>query len=586
MLEAALKEPTPPKEPHAKGKPAPMPPNTHTLTDLLITLSPHLPQECYSTLFTLSSSILPLSSDPQLQKKAYKLLPRLATSTSGALALRAHNSQLQTLLLSTASTATAPTRRDRLSAIAVVVEHLPPTDLHFLPAILSEVVLAAKEVNEKARTQAFDLLILMARKMREGGVVIQAKIPNMSADAPEVQASLEEFFTMVSAGLVGGSPHVVSASITALTRILYDFASELDRPVIEDLVQTMEMFLTSANREIVRSVLGFVKVAIISLPEEVVKPRLEALVPGLMAWSIGAEVVERCCPEDDKKFIHNIRKTKERSKRQKAAAKEAGEDGDDAPENAKQRKKREFDSAYDDALASDSDDSADSNAASDEDNGEGRGGKRGGKNRKGDEGGTYITENADEPLDLLSRSSLAHISSRKPAKSALPGSAKKERRHKMDLDGKLVFTGRDDDDDEGDAMVIDGDGGADGGLSLEEGVNAYVDAIKGRDAVQRGRGGRLKYSTKREKRGGGMDVDGDGDGDDAGGNKRVRFAGASEGGSGRGRGGRGDRGGGGGFRGRGGGGIGKRVERRGLGGGRVRGGRVGKVSGGGRGGRR
>lgn len=641
MLQSALNEPQPAKEPDPQGHPKQptMPPTSHTLTDLLITLSSYLPPDTYPALFSLASSILPLSNDPQLQKKAYKLLPRLTTSPHGALALRAHNLQLQALLLSTASTVTAPTRRDRLAAVAVVVEHLPPTDLSFIPAILSEVVLAAKEVNEKARTQAFDLLVLMARRMHEeGGTVIQARIPNMPSSAPAVPATLSEFLTMVSAGLAGTSPHTVSASITALTRVLYAFASALDRAVIIDLVQTMELFLASANREIVRSTLGFVKVAVVSLPEDVVRPRLEQLVPALTAWShehkarfrakvkhifermmrrFGAETVEKYVPEDDRKFVQNIRKTKERSKRQKAAAaaqKEGGSGGgdDDADdgreESARQRKKRtgEFDSAYDDALASDSDD-ADSDALSaDEEELDGRrtgkaaaaGGRKRGRGEQ--QGGTYITESLDEPLDLLSRSSLAHISSRKPAaRSTLPGSASaaKPRKHKMNLDGKLIIGGGDGDEDDDDAMRIDGsadDAGLGGNgeeMSLEQGVNAYVEAIRGRDAVQRGRGGRLKFSNKREKGvgEGKIEVDDDGDGGVKKGKKSVRFAGAvAAGGSGEGGeragnrgkrvdGGRGN--GGGGFRGRGRGGIGKRVERRPLGGGRIGSGGVAKVGG-------
>lgn len=666
MLESALQESQPSKEPQAQGpsKQSTMPPASHTLTDLLITLSSHLPPNIYPSLFSLASSILPLSHDPQLQKKAYKLLPRLATSTHGAHALRAHNEQLQALLLSTASTATAPTRRDRLAAIAVVVEHLPATDLSFIPTILSEVVLAAKEVNEKARTQAFDLLVLMARRMHEeGGIVIQSRIPNLPTSAPSVPASLSEFFTMVSAGLAGDSPHTISASITALTRILYAFASVLDRTVIDDLVQTMDLFLASANREIVRSTLGFVKVAVISLPEDIVRPRLQQLVPSLMAWSrehkarfrakvkhilermmrrFGADLVERHTPEDDRKFVHNIRKTKERSKRQRAAAKEHGADGmdndeddeeedddhdNDRGDSARQRKKQQsqkgdFDSAYDDALAFDSDDSI-SDGESDSDAGGGGGGgrkKKIGNARKSNEGRTYITESTDEPLDLLSRSSLAHISSRKPvARSILSSSSsstfnnndRHHRKHKVDLDGKLIIGGNSGPDDD-DAMVIDGaDGDAaarashrggreggemdDEGMSLEQGVNAYVDAIRGRDAVQRGRGGRLKFSNKREKKDADMNMDMDMDlpgEDDRGGRsksrngekKQVRFAGGD--GRDRAEGKRqfvSGRGGGraGGFRARGKGGIATRVDRRPLGGGRGGGGggRVGSSRG-------
>ncbi len=546
--------------------------------DLIITLSIYLPRPTFPTLFSLAAVILPQSFDPQLQKKAYKLLPRLATSPTGTLALQDRNAELQALLLNTASTVSAPARRDRLAAVAVVIEHLPQTSLHFIPSILSEVVISAKEVNEKARTAAFDLLVLMAKKMSQGGEIDQSKIPNMPASAPIATASLEEFFTMVSAGLVGSTPHMISASITALTRILYEFSSQLPQPVMEEIVTTLDLYLADANREIVRSVLGFVKVAIISLPESIIKPRLETLIPGLTSWSrehkahfrakvkhilertirrFGFDTVEKHCPEDQKKFIHNIRKTKERRKRHKAA--DAAEGTASEPQD---RKKGRFESEYDEALygsdSSASDTDTDQDAPSIRDNSDTR--------------GTYITEDPSEPLDLLDRKSLAHISSRKPLPK--PTLSSKHRNTKTDSDGKLVFG--DHDDAEDDAMALDFD--ANGDVSLEGGINAYVDAIRGRDAVQRGRGGRLKFSNKREKGGeGGMDVDDDEEEGKGKGEKRVRF---SEGGKER------TRGSGKSFA-RGKGGIGRRVERRALGGGRsgglkmgVRGGRVVKGGGG------
>lgn len=597
MLEADLAESTSQTQADKQKQKQPsadkMPPKSHILMDVIITLSIYLPRPTFPTLFSLAALILPQSSDPQLQKKAYKLLPRIATSQRGTLALQDRNAELQSLLLTTTSTVSAPARRDRLAAISVVVEHLPPTTLHFIPSILSEVVISAKEVNEKARTAAFDLLVLMARKMSEGGQINQSQIPHMAADAPVAQASLEEFFTMVSAGLVGSTPHMVSASITALTRILYEFASQLPHAVIEDLVQTMDLFLTSTNREIVRSVLGFVKVAIISLPEDIVKPKLDTLVPGLMSWSrehkaqfrakvkhilerairrFGFDAIEKQCPEDDKKFINNIRKTKERRKRHKAA------DGAEPASEQPAKRKNRFESEYDEALYG-SESSSNSGHDSDEERGvesNGRGGR----------GQTYITEDADEPLDLLDRKSLANISSRKPTDTKQAPA--KQRKNKTDLDGKLVFN----EDGDDDPMALDSNGpDVNDEMTLEGGINAYVDAIRGRDAVQRGRGGRLKFSNKREKPNGNgnedaMDVD-DGDGHNGraakkingggGVRKEVRFADA--------RGGKdqGSKNGGvsgrGGLRGRG-GSIGSKVQRRGLGGAKVRGGRV--MKGGGR----
>lgn len=513
LLESALATDTPQTQAAKQIQKQPpserMPPQSYTLMDLVITISIYLPRATYPTLFSMAALILPKSSDPQLQKKAYKLLPRLATSATGTQALQERNSELQSLLLETAGSATPPCRHDRLSAISTVIIHLPPSDLHFIPSILSEVVVSAKEVNEKARSAAFDLLVLMAQKMSAGGTISQAKIPHMSSDSPDVQASLEEFFTMVSAGLVGSTPHMVSASITALTRVLYEFHAQLSHSTIEDMLETLTLFLTSASREIVRSVLGFVKVAIISLPQSLVQPRLATLIPGLMAWSrehkaqfrakvkhileravrrFGYEEINKHTPENDRKFLANIRKAKERAKRKKA-------DGAAEDREGTTKKRGAFESEYDAALhsSSDEDEDAGSDASDDQD------GRNGGR--------TYIMEDEDSPLDLLDRKALGNISSSKPVR---PQPASK-RKGKVNVDGKLVI-GTGDSDDDPMAMDFDGDGKSNGEeISLEGGINAYVDAIKGRDAVQRGRGGRLKFSNKREKaeKGDAMDVDGE-----------------------------------------------------------------------------
>lgn len=508
MLEAALTESTPQTQAdkHKQtSSPDKMPPTSHTLMDLVITLSIYLPRESFPTLFSLAAAILPQTLDPQLQKKAYKLIPRLAGSPNGLAAVKDRNPELQELLINSASSASSPSRRDRLAATAVVITQLPSTSLHFIPSILSEVVISAKEVNEKARTAAFDLLVLMGRKMAEGGIIAQSKIPHHPADAPDVQASLEEFFTMVSAGLAGTTPHMISASITALTRILYEFRTQLADATLEDLVATMDLFLTSSNREIVRSVLGFVKVAVISLPDSIIRPRLPSLVPGLMGWSrehkarfrakvrhilermirrLGIEIVEKNCPKDDLKFIHNIKKTKERSKRKKEA--DAGAEGD----SDKVKRRGKFENELDEVVyGSESDDTgSDGDSISNDEAGASS------KHKKGSR--TYIIEDEDEPLDLLDRKALGNISSTKPVKFKPTAGTNGRARNKAktDLDGKLVFG----DDDGDDALMLDetaepGDG------SLQGGINAYVDAIKGRDAVQRGRGGRLKFINRREK---------------------------------------------------------------------------------------
>lgn len=487
-----------------------MPHVTHTLMDLIITISIYLPRSAFADLFSLAALLLPQAADPQIQKKVYKMLPRLASCSTGALALQDRSSELQDLLINSASTAGAPCRRDRLDAIGVVIQHLPISSLHFIPSTLSEVVISTREVNEKARAAAFNVLITMARKMNQGGIICQSKIIHMPPDSPNAQASLEEFITMISAGLVGSSAQMVSASISALARILYEFHIQLSLNVVEDLVETMDLFLTSPNREIVRSVLGFAKVAVVVLPQGILVPRLKTLVPSLMSWSrehktqfrskikhliermirrLGFELVYKHCPEDDRKFINNIRKAKERRKRKKDAAADADHENGTTTE----KRRLNFESEYDQAIyqSEESDNVNDDSETDASDNCIGRRRMRATK--------AYILEGSEEPLDLLDKKAIAHISSQKPVRVNNSLKPRNQINANSDIDGKLIISveRRSSDYKATDAIAIDArDQGVD-----EDGIGAYTDTISGRDAVQRGRGGRLKFSNKRNKDG-------------------------------------------------------------------------------------
>jgi ribosomal RNA-processing protein 12 len=579
-LAAALQEPV--EKPKNQQNGEQVPSTAHTLMDLVVTMSIYLPRESFEALFKIASLVVFKDDDPQLQKKAYKLIPRLADSETGKVALEQRSAELQTLILSSAEKVSAPARRERLAAIAALIPFIPDTSLHFIPSILSEVVIGCKENNEKARTTAFDLLVLMGHKMvaADGALIDNSQVPHMPRDAPMAKASIEEYLTMVSAGLAGSTPHMISASVTAITRVLYEFREALSKETLADLVQTMDLFLTSNNREIVKSVLGFVKVCVISLPADLMQPRLATLIPNVMVWShehkghfrskvkhilermvrrFGVDTVNKHCPEADRKLITNIRKTKERSKRKKEAAKEAWDESD--AEQAGKRKGR-FESEYDQALYSSDDEESDQSHSDDSDvEMTGRRQKRKGAAQKG--GSAYILEDEDEPLDLLDRNALANISTTKPSKLKKTG---KKTKAKTDADGKLILGGDDDD------AAMDVDAPAAAGGEEESGVGAYVAALKGKDIPRRGLRGKLKWNRGRknaddddDESDGGMEID---EGaaakafrdNKAGGNRR-RGGGEARG-----------RGGGGGFgRGRGGpgrggkGGIAAAVGRRGLG---------------------
>jgi len=110
-----------------------------------------------------------------------------------------------------------------------------------------------------------------------------------------------------------------------------------------EILTTMMVFLDSANREIVKSALGFIKLAIHIYPADIVREHLSQILKSLLGWShghrnhfkmqvryicerlmrkVGYEELLACVEgnEDGKKILANIKKRKEHAKKMKAKA--------------------------------------------------------------------------------------------------------------------------------------------------------------------------------------------------------------------------------------------------------------------------
>ncbi|OQU99790.1 NUC173 domain-containing protein [Cladophialophora immunda] len=449
---------------------------------------------------------------------SYKLIPRLSSSPVGAEALTARNKELQELVLRTSETTPVPARRDRILAIHTLVSFLPLTDLHFIPSMLSEVVLACKDNNEKARTAGFDLLLALTDKISSssnppGTTIRNRLVPHMPDDSPDAPATLEEVFTMVSAGLAGVAPHMVAASVIALSRLFFEFHSRLGDRTKEELVDTVGMFLQSNNREIVRAVLGFIKVMVVVLPTEILEPRMPNIVPGLMVWSkenkgrLRAKVkgiLDRCLRRfdsakveswvggDDRKMVVNIRKRRERGRRKKKGDEEMDEDEETTT--------KKYDNEFDEAVYGSDDDDSEIEGSDDEDNDtaptSGVSFKKGSVTGRKQGHEQYIRqdEEDDEPLDLLDPRSMASIATKKLGRLTDVRSGTKKTKAKINEDGKLVFGGEQEDEG-GDVDVV-----MSGSANPDNSVNAYLDAVSGADAVRRGQKGRLKVKSGMQRK--------------------------------------------------------------------------------------
>jgi len=236
--------------------------------------------------------------------------------------------------------------------------------------------MGVKEHSEKVRKAAFELLVVMGRKMKDGGTVDLGRMEGVTGpsegEAMARAAGIEEFVRMVTASLAADRDHTISAGIMSLSRVLFEFrskslelyspaafaecgthADEISEEAQREIVLTVFPLLAVKNREIVKSVLGFVKLTIHSLSPTILQPQLPNLVPALVAClsthrhhfkvkirhiferllkKVGMEDIEQFALEGDAehggavKMILNIKKRKERAIRKRAQVAEH-EDG-------------------------------------------------------------------------------------------------------------------------------------------------------------------------------------------------------------------------------------------------------------------
>ncbi|KAI8813413.1 NUC173 domain-containing protein [Cladochytrium replicatum] len=374
----------------------------YAIMDLLLILLPKLPTSTsagknnpHQLYFKVLSGQL-ANPDPTMQKKTYKSLSVLIPSLQ-----HSELSQLGALLAdSEVISGTSPgAKRPRLRTFSVFVEAViaipQPREIimNFAPQVLAEVILGTKETNERARFSAFDCLLGLARAMYSLGGVGQVdddvEMGDEEASTETRQPSLAEFILMVSAGLVqGASPHMQSATITCLGRLLFEFRAELGegltRELLTTVMETMSVPSSANNREIIKAFLGFVKVVVVCLSAETLSEFLPAICESILRYSrdhkshfkakvrhLFERLIRKCgydtvfahIPESDQKLLNNIRKRRERLKRKKLEnSRESGAgrnaDSDDEGvaggaggiEEVKERMRRERQREYDEAV--------------------------------------------------------------------------------------------------------------------------------------------------------------------------------------------------------------------------------------------
>jgi ribosomal RNA-processing protein 12 len=190
---------------------------------------------------------------------------------------------------------------------------------------MGEVLLCLKDSNAKTRESAYKLLLEMA----------------------SARDDITEFFKIILAALGAQTSHMRSAAVMAISRLTFEYARE-DETVLSllpSLMQTVSVLFDDPAREVNKSVIGFVRVAVAAMSADQLEPLLPEVVGGIMKYNrgkdrfrakikiilkklvrvYGYDAIAPLVPEKDTRLITHMRKLAERAARRKAAGVQDGQ---------------------------------------------------------------------------------------------------------------------------------------------------------------------------------------------------------------------------------------------------------------------
>ncbi|GMH70373.1 hypothetical protein TrRE_jg3366 [Triparma retinervis] len=226
---------------------------------------------------------------------------------------------VKTLITETMMTSDVASRCERLKCLTIVVDNLDESraqDKGFIPEVCGEVLLCLKDSNKGVRERAYECLVKMSDK----------------------RENITDFFQILMAALGAKTPHMRSAAVMGLSRIVFERREcEVTRGLVGNILDVVILLFKEEAREVIKAVVGFVRIAVAGMDKDDLEQRLENVVEGLMKWNTGkdrfrakikiilkklirnygAERVNGYVPKEDERLIRHIRKVEERERRKK-----------------------------------------------------------------------------------------------------------------------------------------------------------------------------------------------------------------------------------------------------------------------------
>ncbi|XP_053168440.1 RRP12-like protein isoform X3 [Hemicordylus capensis] len=296
-----------------------------SMLDLVVAMAPYADEPSQHALYgTIQPSLQ--NKDHRIQKKAYRVLEEVCASDRPACKnfVQSHLEELQSALLGSLPSATSPAKRPRLKCLFHIVKQLTVEHEDFVTALVPEVILCTKEVSVGARKNAFNLLVEIGHAFLRFG--------------PTPDDAMQRYLLLVYAGLTG-SVTMISCTVLALARLLFEFKEYVGPDALEQLVHHVCLMVGSRTRDVVKSALGFLKVALLLLDTAVLSRHMQTMLEAIGALTddmrrhfrmklrnllsklmrkFGIEPLKALLPESYRKVLLNIHKAEARNRKRQA----------------------------------------------------------------------------------------------------------------------------------------------------------------------------------------------------------------------------------------------------------------------------
>ncbi|XP_046410406.1 RRP12-like protein [Neodiprion fabricii] len=236
-----------------------------SILDLIRVLACHTDGARLLAVYKEFVPVLTDTKNPKEQKKAYRFLEEICSSEKEACKefIQQNRHGIQKMLLKSLSSTVASSKGARLRCLEHLVKSQPQLDqTKLLRSIVPEAVLCLKEVNERCRASAYQLLNTIAEQLLQ------------------TTKNLEKYIEMLVAGLAG-TPTLCSATLLALASVTYNYNGALGLETVKEIVKHACVLLTSPTREIALSAISYIKVYLTIMPSPTVAPMLPTIVTAL-----------------------------------------------------------------------------------------------------------------------------------------------------------------------------------------------------------------------------------------------------------------------------------------------------------------